>query len=126
MFGLTQLRQPRSTIYAAGALMCAGLCATPVRAQDFDCHAASTATEHAICASERLSALDERMTRLYDRLWIALDDNGAREGLREYQRMFLAARNRCGRNESCIRGAYLDQIEVLNSRLRYSALGDRD
>jgi uncharacterized protein len=121
-----QFTQPRSSIYAAGVLLCAGLCATPATAQDFDCRAASTATEHAICGSGRLSALDERMTQLYDRLWSTLGNNGAREGLREYQRMFLAARNRCGRHESCIRGAYLDQIEVLNSRLRYSALGHGD
>jgi hypothetical protein len=34
--------------------------------------------------------------------------------------MFLVARDRCGRNESCLRGAYLDQIAVLQERLSAS------
>jgi uncharacterized protein len=36
--------------------------------------------------------------------------------------MFLAARDRCGGKESCIRGAYLDQIEVLKARLQITEL----
>ena len=86
-------------------------------AQDFNCRAASSASEKAICTSQRLSQLDERMSHLYARLWNALADNDAREGLRDYQLNFLSARDACGRNETCIRGAYLDQIEVLKQHM---------
>ena len=86
-------------------------------AQDFNCRAASLASEKAICASQRLSQLDERMSHLYARLWNALEDDTAREGLRDFQLNFLSARDACGRNESCIRGGYLDQIEVLKQHM---------
>ena len=86
-------------------------------AQDFNCRAESLASEKAICAGQRLSQLDERMSHLYTRLWNALEDDTAREGLRDYQLNFLSARDACGRNESCIRGAYLDQIEVLKQHM---------
>ena len=90
---------------------------TAAGAQDFSCRAASQPSERAICASHRLSQLDERMSHLYARLWNALDDDTAREGLRDYQLNFLSARDSCGWNESCIRGAYLDQIEVLKQHM---------
>jgi uncharacterized protein len=89
-------------------------------AQDFNCRHAALSSEKTICANVRLSALDERMSHLYNRLWNALDSNTAREGLRDYQLRFLAARDRCGRNDTCLRGAYLDQIEVLEERLSAS------
>ena len=42
---------------------------------------------------------------------------GKRKALRNYQRHFLAVRDDCGRDTSCIKGAYLDQISVLEARL---------
>ena len=91
-----------------------GLTTQSAAAQEFDCRDASKSAEHKICASDNLSALDETMSSLYARLWRVTDDDEAREALRDYQRMFLAARDGCGRNAGCIKGAYLDQIEVLN------------
>lgn len=41
----------------------------------------------------------------------------SRQALRNYQRHFLAVRDDCGRDTSCIKGAYLDQISVLEARL---------
>ena len=117
------LHRRTACLFAGGAAVLQAIAGAPAAsAQEFDCRAASTQAEHAICGSGRLSSLDERMTRLYTRLWDVLGDGEAREGLRDYQRMFLAARDRCGRNESCIKGAYLDQFEVLESRLRFSGL----
>ena len=101
-----------------GAVAAAALALpTAAVAQHFNCRAASLASEKAICASQRLSQLDERMSHLYSSLWNALEDDTAREGLRDYQLNFLSARDACGRNESCIRGGYLDQIEVLNQHM---------
>lgn len=99
------------------ALAAASAWGVPAHAQEFDCRAAALASERAICNSGRLSVLDERMSFLYNRLWQVLRKDGAREGLREYQLMFLRTRDRCGRDEECLAGAYLDQIEVLKERL---------
>jgi uncharacterized protein len=90
--------------------------AAPAKAQDFDCRSATNAAERTICARPRLARLDERMAELYGLLWARLD-NDNREGLRDYQRMFLATRDKCGRDVSCIEGAYLDQIDVLRRQL---------
>lgn len=104
--------------------VCAGLAglatpvatAAPALAQDFDCRSVANAAERTICARPRLARLDERMAELYGLLWARLD-NDNREGLRDYQRMFLATRDKCGRDASCIEGAYLDQIDVLRRQL---------
>ena len=79
------------------------LSAQPAAAQEFDCRDASKSAEHKICASDNLSALDETMSSLYARLWRVTGDDEAREALRDYQRMFLSARDGCGRNAGCIK-----------------------
>ena len=47
----------------------------------------------------------------------AYNSQGERQALRNYQCHFLAVRDDCGRDTSCIKGAYLDQISVLEARL---------
>ena len=90
--------------------------ATSASAQDFDCKTASLAAEKTICEHRQLTRLDDRMAELYGRLWAKLD-NDNREGLRDYQRMFLETRNACRQDVACIEGAYQDQIGVLKARL---------
>ncbi len=95
----------------------------PAAAQGFNCRLASQSSERAICANARLGGLDQRMNRLYAKLMARLDRDDQREGLRDYQLRFLSSRDSCGRDVSCIKGAYLDQIDVLASRLRYAQNG---
>ena len=90
--------------------------ATPAGAVDFSCRDASNAAERAICADARLSQLDDRMATVYGRLW-SVSDHRSRLALRDRQRRFLDSRNACGWNTGCIRGAYLDQISVLDGKL---------
>lgn len=89
----------------------------PAAARQFDCRNAEATSERMICRNERLGALDEQMSRLYGELMQAYDSQGERQALRNYQRHFLAVRDDCGRDTSCIKGAYLDQISVLEARL---------
>ena len=103
-----------------GAAMAALVSPAPANAQEFDCRQASNASERAICGSDRLSGLDERMNRLYVDLKQSMKSERQREDLRDYQLRFLDARDDCGRNTGCIKGAYLDQIEVLSARLKYA------
>ena len=57
-------------------------------AASFDCKAARSPTEHAICASPKLSALDEQLAREYDRASHALSPSGAAQ-LKASQRDWL-------------------------------------
>jgi uncharacterized protein len=107
---------------AAGLALAAAtttVIAAPAGAVDFSCRNASNAAERAICGDAKLSQLDDRMAVTYGRLWAA-SNSRARFILRDYQHRFLAARNACGGNTRCIRGAYLDQISVLDSKLSES------
>ena len=101
-----------------GASMFAFLAASPASAQSFNCSNASNAAERAVCGSDRLSALDDRLSNLYDALRGAMTSEKQMQRLRAYQRQFLDTRDSCGRNTGCIKGAYLDQISVLSARLR--------
>lgn len=103
-----------------GSLLALAIMAGSVRsaaAQEFDCRNAEFASEMTICGSGRLSALDERMNELYRDLKAAYGTRYQRNGLKAYQRQFLDARDACGRDTECIKGAYLDQISVLEARL---------
>lgn len=103
-----------------GSLLALAIIASAVRpaaAQEFDCQRARTASERTICRSDRLAGLDERMSALYSELKATYGNRYQRNDLKVYQRQFLDARDSCGRDTECIRGAYLDQISVLESRL---------
>ena len=66
-------------------------------AASFDCAKAASATERAICGSPRLSALDERMARTYERALHALSPEGASR-LKASQRSWLRlVTGACGR-----------------------------
>jgi uncharacterized protein len=114
----------RYVFVTAAAVSIAALVA-PASAQSFRCGAAETKSELAICPNDRLSNLDDRMSGLYETALAAVDSAADQKRLRNYQAQFLSARDACGRNVSCITGAYLDQIEVLQARIRVSqAEGD--
>lgn len=95
-------------------------------AQEFDCRQAGMASERTICRSDVLGALDEKMSGLYAELKQSYGRRSERDQLKRYQRQFLAARNDCGRDTECIKGAYLDQIGVLQAQIeRNNRLSER-
>ncbi len=89
---------------------------TSALATDFSCRSASTTAENTICAHANLSSLDDQMARIYGRLWAEYNTRD-RVQLRSEQRRFLGYRDACGRDVRCIKGAYLDQISVLDTKL---------
>lgn len=105
------------------ALAGAAAFATPAGAVSFKCSNATETAERVICGNAQLSRLDDRLASLYKDLMRALDREDQREGLRDYQHRFLETRDACGQSRSCIKGAYLDQIDVLKMRLRYADNG---
>jgi uncharacterized protein len=105
---------------SAAALVALGILAAevkPAAAQEFDCRKAEFASERTICRSDKLGQLDEQMSNLYAELMETTGGKRQRADLKTYQRQFLDARDSCGRDTDCIRGAYLDQIGVLEARL---------
>jgi uncharacterized protein len=94
----------------ASALLCAG----NAQAQSFACRYASTDDELAICASETLSRLDERMSGLYADLRRTLI-GAALARLEDTQQAWLARRGRCQDNAACIASVYRARIEELES-----------
>jgi uncharacterized protein len=102
---------PRWPTGAALALL-AAMAASSVSAQSFDCGGELKADEKAVCASGRLSALDDEMAALYRDI-----ESHALMGVsgetRDSQRKFLAARADCGSNDRCIARLYHHRIAEL-------------
>jgi uncharacterized protein len=95
----------RSHVLAA----CAFVACASAHAASFDCKAAKSPTEKAICASPKLSALDERMARDYDRAVHALSAAGAAQ-LKESQRNWLRFATRvCATRAAAQRGEHAGQ-----------------
>lgn len=77
------------------AALLAAFAAAGAHAASFDCRAAKTPTERAICASPKLSELDEKLAADYERALHALSPAGAAK-LKESQRSWLRfARSVC-------------------------------
>src|SRR5205814_10590511 len=79
-------------------------------AASFDCQHASTHIERMICANPNLSALDDRMSRLY----AEAEQSKAGEQRRAEQRAWWARRNQCG-DAACIAELYRRRIAQLQS-----------
>jgi uncharacterized protein len=83
-------------------------------AQSFNCRLARTSDEVLICQNSGLSALDERMARMYNRLRNQLS-GGARRGLIQDQSAWLQSRYGCGRDAACIEDSYRQRIRELGN-----------
>lgn len=118
--GASSPGQERSTGMRLAVLLAMLLAAHTAAAASFDCTKAASATERAICADPRLSALDDRAFAAYTAV---ADTFGVGDStdfrnpivdllLRGHQE-WTAARNRCGTNTSCLLAQYLRRIAVL-------------
>ena len=89
------------------------LLATAASAASFDCTKAATTVEKTLCATRRLSSLDEELAAT----WKAVPKSAA---VRRAQREWLQLRDECGDSTDCIEGRYLMRIAAL--RLQHRAL----
>jgi len=101
-------------------LLAALLAAHTAAAASFDCKGASTATEHAICADPKLSALDDRAFKAYTDAVATLGigdspdfRNPVADLLLRGHEEWSNARDRCGTDTNCLLGQYLRHIAVL-------------
>lgn len=109
----------KSIISAAVAAAALALAAVPqtAGAASFNCRTVDTAAERTICRHQRLSQLDDQMSKLY----FAIHDRtneAQREQLLDTQRRFLDARFECGHDARCIGYAYEVRIGELGDLLR--------
>lgn len=85
------------------------------QAQSFNCAKARAADEIVICKDSELSRLDDQMSALY----FSVRDRSpgpVRAELEAGQADWIASRRVCGRDQRCIRAAYMVRIAELMSR----------
>lgn len=99
-----------------GALLALAPLAQPALAAGMNCAQAKTPTELTICADADLLHQDSELSAAYGKLGAARPDG--REALRQDQRDWLRARNRCGAQANCIRDQYLLRLSALQDMLR--------
>ena len=98
---------------ATSMAVLAGTAISSSQAASFNCRYAKLPAEVAICQSDTLSRLDERMAAKYYRLRRNLD-HVDRAQLKDDQRFWLRQRNRCGYNLGCLEDSYYRRIDQLN------------
>ncbi|QIE42932.1 DUF1311 domain-containing protein [Rhodobacteraceae bacterium SC52] len=82
---------------------------TGITGPSFDCGRASNQTEHAICASHDLWAMDRTMANIY----YFFRENTSTQVSQEFltsQRNWLSRRNACGNDTACLMERYSSRI----------------
>jgi uncharacterized protein len=112
-------RASRGTIAVHGALafIVAGLIGqtvVPAAAANpsFSCAGNLAPTEAVICSDDSLGALDRTLAGAYDRMYASFPVS-ERSTLTSVQRAWLAQRNACRTDKTCIRNAYLARLRQL-------------
>lgn len=91
-------------------LLCLAMPAALVQAQAIDCAKARTPTELTICRTPTLLQADARMSALQE-VAAGFSGMGTAAAMRDDQHAFLARRERCGTNVSCLADLYRKQTE---------------
>ncbi len=102
---------------AVGMLaLVAALPTSQAQAQGSNCDRLPTAAEREICTNRRLTRLDDTLNAIYGELRDALSRAEFQE-LRDAQRDWLRARNRCGTSKPCLARRYVSRIGELKERI---------
>jgi uncharacterized protein len=99
----------RLTVSVFAAAVISFVAVAPAGAASFNCRYAKLPAEVAVCQSDDLEALDERMASIYFTLKRLLPGDG-RVQLKRGQNAFIARRNGCGYGAGCIERAYENRI----------------
>lgn len=97
--------------------------AAPAQSASFDCDAAKTVTEIAICSDPEISALDGLMGQVYQQAlrgndWDQWDYVYSDADIKTAQKQSLTDQRACGENIDCLRGYYNRQIIYLLGVMR--------
>lgn len=109
------------TIFAAAAVA-AMLFAAPASAHQpgaVNCYKPASQAAHAICASNRLTRVDQRMSDRFDDARSAAETRYQLQNLHRSHRDFVAKRDRCGGKRFCIWWRTKQRIRQLNRFMRH-------
>jgi uncharacterized protein len=93
---------------------------TPAPAASFDCSAAATADEKAICSNAGLSAFDSEMAGLWFGYKAMPLPMGASGNRKDVAQAFLKARATCGSDTGCLTELYDLRIATLKHNIRWA------
>ena len=99
-----------------------GFAAAPADAASFACSKASKPDEIAICGNLSLNDQDVVMATLYQTL-LPLLAMGSAGATRDAQKAWLARRQACRADTSCLAAAYADRIAALKAQFATIAAG---
>ena len=105
----------RPAIFAALALTLAALlCAATAQAQSFSCAFSQSQAQMAICNSEDLLVLDEKLSAMVAQRMARSATMVEREALARDQSAWMGNRNACGTDEACLLQSYGERIAQLS------------
>ena len=104
------------------AVVVMGLSAAPAAAAtpSFSCAGNLVPTEAVICSDDSLAALDRQLAAAYAKMYASFPVS-ERGTLTSVQKTWLAQRNACGTDKTCIRNAYLARLKQLGAAPAASA-----
>ena len=100
-------------IAAALALSLAALVSGAARAHSIECTNAQIPAQHAICNSEELLVMDEKLSAMVAQRFSRARTLAQRQELSLAQSQWLVERDRCGANWKCLEARYRDRITGL-------------
>jgi uncharacterized protein len=99
----------------AACLVAFAFAAGGANAASFNCSAAATPTEHAICDNPQISKLDEQTSGMYYQIISSGAPARTVSQVKSSQASFIQTRNACGAGYNCLISAYTDQIMYLKN-----------
>jgi len=108
------LASQRLAICAALGLTLAALFAMRAQAQSFSCAHAQSPAQMAICNSEDLLVLDEKLSAMVAQRIARARTLSEREALQREQSAWMGQRNTCGGDQACLQRSYGERIVSLS------------
>lgn len=108
----------KSVAFGLGCAAALSLVSMPASAHpSFSCSGNLKAAEQVVCDDTGLQRVDRNLAKSYQAV-ISHSGFFHRFKVRRMERQFIAERNRCGDNETCVRVAYRGQSQYLRGEMK--------
>jgi uncharacterized protein len=87
----------------------------PANAQSFSCASAERPAEFAICNSEDLLTMDERLGSAFSAVYVNASTTPQRQAVVKEHEQWLQKRNACGNDTTCLDLRYKERLNNLQS-----------
>ena len=108
-----------STVKALGipaAICLSGLAlfwSLPAQAQSFSCASAERPAEFAICNSEELLTMDEKLGSVFSAVYVSAPTTPQRQAVVREHEQWVQKRNACGNDVTCLDLRYKERLNTL-------------